>query len=308
MQIIVLGAGAGGGFPQWNCDCPNCRRVRAGDPSVRPLTQSSVAVSADGQRWVLLNASPDLRRQIEQTPRLHPSGGGRNSPIRAVATTNADVDHTAGLLTLREAQPLAVYGTRRVLGVLEANAMFNVLDRTLVSRKPLVLDEDTPLTEQDGTPLGLSLQAFAVPGKVALWLEQPDLPAFGSVAEDTVGFRITDTATGAYAFYIPGCASLPPDLAARLDGAPLLLFDGTTYSDDEMIQAGLGTKTATRMGHMSLAGAEGSLASMAGLTIGRRIYVHINNTNPLLLSDSIERRIVESAGWEVGHDGMEIRL
>lgn len=306
MRVIVLGAGAGGGFPQWNCNCPNCRRARAGDPAAVPLTQSSVAVTVDEKRWVLLNASPDLRRQIELTPSLHPQGPGRSSPISAVVLCNADVDHTAGLLTLREQQKYTVYATPRVLGVLDANAVFNVCDRKLVAREALALDTAHELLDPDGRPLGMKVEAFAVPGKVALWLERPDEPGFGSVPEDTVGLKVTDSATGAYFFYIPGCASVPPELADRLSGAPLLLFDGTTYSDDEMIRAGLGNKTASRMGHMSVSGAEGSLARLSPLGIKRRVYVHINNTNPLLLSDSIERRVVESAGWEVGQDGMEI--
>ena len=242
------------------------------------------------------------------TPALHPRGPGRDSPIAAVVLCNADVDHTAGLLNLREMQPLAVYGTPRVLAVLAANAIFNVLDREQVERRPLTVHLPRELRDRQGTSLGLSVEAFPVPGKVALWLERPDEVNFGSVPEDTVGLRITEISSGQSFFYIPGCASLPPDLAARISGAPLVLFDGTTYTEDEMIVAGLGSKTASRMGHMSMAGPEGSLVALGSLGIGRRIFVHINNTNPVLLSDSLERRVVEAAGWEVGYDGLEVVL
>jgi len=308
MKIIVLGAGAGGGFPQWNCNCPNCQLARSGVPEAPSLTQSSLAVSADGKRWVLLNASPDLRRQIELNPALHPSGPGRSSPIAGVVLCNADVDHTAGLLTLREMQPLAVYGTGRVIGVLAANAMFNVMDSKLVERRAMPLETPFPFLDRDGQPLGLTVQAFAVPGKVALWLERPEEKNFGSIPEDTVGLKITDDATGSSFFYIPGCAAMPDDLAKRLNGAELVLFDGTTFTDDEMITAGFSAKTASRMGHMAMTGAEGSLAALGRLSIGRRIYVHINNTNPALLRNSAERRLIEASGWEVGFDTMEIVL
>ena len=221
---------------------------------------------------------------------------------------NADVDHTAGLLTLREMQPLAVYGTGRVIGVLAANAMFNVMDRTLVERRSMPLETPFPFRGRDGQTLGLTVEAFAVPGKVALWLERPEEKNFGSVPEDTVGLKITDDATGASFFYIPGCAAMPDDLADRLRGAELVLFDGTTFTDDEMIAAGFSAKTASRMGHMSMTGAEGSLAALGRLDIRRRVYVHINNTNPVLLRNSAERRLVEASGWEVGFDTMEIVL
>ncbi|HLN22799.1 MAG TPA: pyrroloquinoline quinone biosynthesis protein PqqB [Patescibacteria group bacterium] len=308
MKIIVLGAGAGGGFPQWNCNCGNCRRARAGDPSAVSLTQSSLAVSADGERWVLLNASPDLRRQIELTPALQPQTAGRSSPIVGAVLCNADVDHTAGLLTMREMQPLAVYATPRVLDVLARNAMFNVLNAKLVERRPLTVDHPSELLDRYGQSTGLRVEAFTVPGKVALWLEQIDAENFGSVPEDTVGLKISDLAGTKSFFYIPGCASMPPELAARLTGAGLVMFDGTTYADNEMIVAGFSDKTASRMGHMSMAGTNGSLNALGPLGIGRRVYVHINNTNPTLLGDTLERRVVEAAGWEVGFDGMEILL
>lgn len=312
LRILVLGAGAGGGFPQWNCGCAQCRRARAGDPAAPVRTQSSIAVSADGLRWTLINASPDLGRQLLDRPTLHPVSDTRHSPISAVVVTNADVDHVAGLLTLREGHPFPLYATTRVHGILGANAIFNVLNRDIVDRRPLAVDTPEPLTDANGEGLGFTVELFPVPGKIALWLEDPTKPGFGSVPEDTVGVKVTEVLPGgeegAHFYYIPGCAALPPDLAARLDGAALVLFDGTTYTDDEMAAHKVGTKTAGRMGHMAMSGPEGSLAAFAKLDVGRKVYIHINNTNPVLVADTAERRAVEEAGWDVAFDGMEIAL
>lgn len=308
LRIIVLGAGAGGGFPQWNCNCANCRRARAGDPLAPPRTQSSLAVSADdGAHWYLLNASPDLRQQIAQSPLLHPKVGLRHSPISGVILTNADVDHVAGLLTMREAQPFVIYATPRVLEVLKANAIFNILDSRIVSWQRLTPDRSTNIQAPDGRTSGLSVKAFPLPGKVALWLENPRRPNFGSTAEDTVGLELSSI-DGKRFFYLPGCAAVPPDIADRLRGAELVFFDGTTYTDDEMIACGLGNKAASRMGHMSVSGAEGTIASFAPLSVARKIFVHINNSNPILVADSPERKVVEAAGWEVAIDGLEVNL
>lgn len=314
LHILVLGAGAGGGFPQWNCGCPQCRRARAGDAAAPVRTQSSIAVSADGERWVLVNASPDLGRQLLDQPKLHPKAGARrHSPISAVVVTNADVDHVAGLLTLREGHAFPLYATRRVHDVLGANSIFNVLNRDIVARRPLAAATPEPLTDAAGNSLGLTVELFTVPGKVALWLEDPTKPGFGSVPEDTVGVKVTETDPPAgqearHFYYIPGCAALPDDLAARLDGAPLVLFDGTTYTDDEMAAHGVGTKTAARMGHMAMSGDDGSLAAFAPLSVGRKVFIHINNTNPVLIADTPARRAVEEAGWDVAYDGMEMTL
>ena len=309
MKIRVLGAAAGGGYPQWNCNHPNSRRARLGDPQARPRTQSSLAVSADGARWVLFNASPDLRQQIGENDILHPKDGLRHSPINAVVLTNADVDHVAGLLNLRESQPLRLYGTRRVLDVLSANSVFNVLNPQFVKRTPLALDETLELVDPGGDDLGIRLQPFAVPGKVALWLEnEASGPNFGTVAEDTIALEVTETATGKRFFYIPGCAAMPEDLASRLRGAPLVFFDGTLWRDDEMITSGVGVKTGQRMGHMSVSGDQGSLAAFRHLDVSRKIFIHINTTNPILLEDSPERAVVEEEGWRVSWDGMAIDL
>ncbi|MCW8905188.1 pyrroloquinoline quinone biosynthesis protein PqqB [Sedimenticola sp.] len=307
MRFLVLGSAAGGGFPQWNCNCANCQRARAGDPAARPRSQSSLAVSADGEHWFLLNASPDLRDQIAANPVLHPRHGKRHSPIQGAILTNADVDHVGGLLTLRESQPLNVYATRRVQGVLRDNSLFNILNPAFVERIALATDEATELRLVDGNPSGLQITAFPVPGKVALYLEDATAGEnFGTVAEDTVGLRITDGARVAY--YLPGCAALPDSLRGRISGADLVFFDGTTWTDDEMLTTGVGHKTGQRMGHMSMSGPDGSLQAFSGIPLGRRVFIHINNTNPVLLDDSPQRLAVEQAGWEIGYDGMEIRL
>lgn len=307
MRLIVLGSAAGGGFPQWNCNCVNCRRARAGDPNATPRTQSALAASADGERWLLLNASPDLRQQIQATPALHPRRGVRHSPLAAVLATNADVDHIGGLINLREGQPLALYASQRVHAVLDGNRIFEVLDREIVPRRTLDLDETMPVRDAVGAPIGLSIQIFAVPGKVALYMERPDADSAGA-AGDTVAVRLVDEASGRQAFYVPNCARLDADLARRLSGASLVFFDGTLFRDDEMIRAGLSQKSGRRMGHVSMDGPDGALAGFADLDVGRKVFVHVNNSNPALLADSPERARVEAAGWQVAHDGLEIEI
>ncbi|HXY58741.1 MAG TPA: pyrroloquinoline quinone biosynthesis protein PqqB [Methylocystis sp.] len=309
MHIKILGSGAGGGFPQWNCNCANCRAVRAGAPGFKARTQSSLAVSANGRDWALLNASPDLRQQIAQTPALAPceNDGVRASPIKAVVVTNGDVDHVTGLLTLREAQPFTVYGSGRVLGVLEQNRIFNVCAPAYVERKELPL-RSPRLLRGSGIDLGLSVEAFPVPGKIALWLEDALAENYGSAEGDTLGLKITETETGKSFFYIPGCAEIDEDLAARLKGASLVFFDGTLWHENEMIEQGLLHKTGARMGHVNMSGEEGSIKAFARLGVARKIFVHINNSNPVLNEASSERREAQAAGWVIGEDGMEVVL
>jgi len=309
VQIRVLGSSAGGGFPQWNCNCANCRAVRAGAPGFSARTQSSLAVSADGENWLLLNASPDLRAQIAATPQLSPPHGAaaRASPIKAVALTNGDVDHVAGLLTLREAQPFSLYASRRVLGALDANAIFDILAPDMVARIELPLDAAQPIRGA-GADLGLTIEAFAAPGKVALYLEDANAADFGTQVGDTLGLRVIDFATGKSFFYIPGCARVDESLAGRLRGAALVFFDGTLWHEDEMIEQGLMGKTGSRMGHVNMDGPDGSIASFASLGVARKIFVHINNSNPVLDAASRQRAAAVAAGWEIGWDGMEVTL
>lgn len=303
MRAVVLGAAAGGGFPQWNSNARACRRARSGDPAAARRTQASLAISADGVRWFLINASPDLRQQIETTPPLQPTHGLRSSPITGVVLTGGDVDAIAGLLTLRERQRLSIYGTSRILSVLDANPIFEVLARDVVARQAVLLDRETALVDPDGTRSGLVLTLFAVPGKVPLYLEQDDAPAIGE-SEDMVGAMVSDGRTRL--FYVPGCAAMTTSLADRLRGAELVLFDGTLWQDDEMVRAGIGTKSGRRMGHMSVSGRDGAIAAFEGLGVKRRIFVHINNSNPILLDDSPERAAVAASGWEVAYDGMDL--
>jgi pyrroloquinoline quinone biosynthesis protein B len=303
MIIKVLGSSAGGGFPQANCNCRNCADVRAGRAGLIPRTQSSLAVSADGARWLLLNASPDIRQQIAATRELAPDAGSgmRSSPIVAVMLTSGDVDHVAGLLSLREGFSFVLHASSRVLNALAANSIFNVLSSQHVVRRPLPLDE--PIDASGG----LMIRAYAVPGKVALYLDDAS-PQFGTRDGDSIGLEVSDPATGAAFHYIPGCAAVDPVLARRLQGARLVLFDGTLYTDEEMIVQGLSEKTGQRMGHVAMSGRHGSIAAFSTLGVKRRIYVHMNNSNPVLREDSPERAAVEHAGWEIGYDGMEIRL
>ncbi len=306
MRAVVLGAAAGGAFPQWNSNGDACRRARSGDPSAQPRTQASLAVSANGRDWVILNASPDLRQQIEQTPVLQPQEGLRSSPIAAIVLTGGDVDAIAGLLTLRERQPFALLATENVHGVLDGNPIFDVLDRGIVSRGRISLDVPCPVKRPDGAPTGIVATLFAVPGKVPLYLEQPgQAPQLGE-SDQTVGAEVSDGV--ATLFFIPSCAAMTPALAERLRGAAAVFFDGTLWTDDEMVRAGLGPKTGLRMGHISVSGPHGAMAAFEGLGVHRRVLLHINNSNPILLDDSPERALVAAAGWDVAYDGMELNL
>lgn len=298
LRAIVLGAAAGGGFPQWNCRCPVCSLAWDGDPRVKARTQASLAVSADGRQWVLLNASPDVRAQIQAVPALQPAEVPRGSPIAGVVLTGAEVDQVGGLLTLRERGALTLFGTGETLAAVGENPIFGVLAADMVDRRTVALGQPFAL------PNGLVAEVFAVPGKVALYLErgEPELAAQTGV---NVGIEIRSG--GSCLVYVPGAAAVPADLLERLHRADVLLFDGTLFHDDEMIVSGTGTKTGRRMGHMPLDGAEGTLQRLAGLP-GRRILIHINNTNPILVDGSPQRRKVEAAGFEIAEDGMEVLL
>jgi pyrroloquinoline quinone biosynthesis protein B len=305
MRARVLGAAAGGGFPQWNSNTEACRRVRAGDPQAKPCSQASVAVSADGQHWFLLNASPDLRQQIEATPCLQPNHGLRSSPIAGVVLTGGDVDAIAGLLTLRERHAFTVYSTARIHAILDANPIFEVLARDIVARQRVALGTPTLLALPDSSPSGLSVELFAVPGKVPLYLEGSQTPTIAE-GEETVGAAISDG--DLRLVFIPGCAGMTDALARRLQGADVVLFDGTLWTDDEMLRAGLGAKTGLRMGHMSVSGPNGTMAAFRHIDVRRKVLLHINNSNPILLGDSPERAAVADAGWDIAYDGMEIAL
>lgn len=305
MRIRVLGAAAGGGFPQWNVASAACRRARAGDPAARPASQCSIALSADGERWALVNAAPDLRQQIEANPVLHPREAPRSSPIKAVVLSNGEVDAIAGLLTLREGTPFALYAHPRILAQLDRNPVFEVVARDVVPRRALRCDEAIELAEASGRPLGIALRPFAAPGKVPLYAEGEAVET-ASEAGDVLGLEIGEGARRC--IWLANCAAVTPQLRERIAGAAALFMDGTLWRDDELIAAGASGKTGRRMGHISMGGADGAIAALADLPIGRRIFIHINNSNPALLGDSSERAELAAAGWEVARDGMEIEL
>jgi len=295
MKFQVLGAAAGGGLPQWNCGCANCVAARLGE--IAPATQSSLAVSVDGRDWAILNASPDIRTQIQNCPALHPTGL-RDMPLRAVLVTNGDIDHVAGLLSLREQSAFTLYATADIHALLDGNAVFDAVSRDRVARRAVALGDDFELVP------GLVARLFAVPGKVPLFMEGETVET-GLVGEQTVGVRLDDGRR--VACYVPGCAEVTDDLRALLSEADHLFFDGTLWRDDEMIALGLGHKTGARMGHVSMSGPEGAMARLEGLAAGKT-FIHINNTNPVWQPDSPERRAVEAAGWGIAADGMEIAI
>lgn len=305
LHVVVLGAAAGGGVPQWNCGCRVCQAARTSHPELQS-TQASLAVSADGRHWFLINASPDLRQQLIRAPQLHPVAGKlRHSPISGVILTNGEIDAITGLLSMREGWPFTIYAHPKVLATLNANSVFNVLSEKNVKRRPIAIDEPFEPALPDGSPSGIEILPFEVTGKSAWYLEgerQSDR------AGDTLGLRIREKATDKFFYFLAACAEITEDLKSRLKGAPLVFFDGTVWRDDEMILAGLSTKTGQSMGHISMSGERGVIAALESLGIERKIFLHINNSNPVWLHDSAERKAAERAGWQIPADGMEIVL
>jgi pyrroloquinoline quinone biosynthesis protein B len=302
LRIILLGTAAGGGFPQWNCWCPPCRAARTEPRRAQPRTQSSAAISADGDRWFLLNASPDVRQQLSCLPGSLGTEV-RRAPIEGVALTDAELDHTLGILLLRESGSLRLYATEPVQAILEQDSHVLPVTRAFADAPvtPLPIGVRTPLHYRDDSPSGLSLEPFLVPAGP---------PRFASCTEagHTTGFLIRDEATGGSSAYVPGCGELTGPLLEQLNAVDLLLFDGTFWLDDELISLGIGNRTARAMDHLPVSGAEGSLRQLARLTVPHKVYTHINNTNPMLLQDSPQRAAVEDAGLTVGSDGMSFML
>ncbi len=312
MWIRVLGSAAGGGFPQWNCACPNCRAVREGSQFVTPRTQSSIAVSADYQHWFLFNASPDVRTQINASPSLSPHHDERiatrvrETPIQAIVLSDAEIDHTLGLLVLRETRSLRIYATEWVYNAL---TNLNPLLRTLstycaVEWLPLRLLTPVALLLSDGTDSGLQCQPFTtLSGKPLIYATDtaPD-------PESVVGYRITDTRTGRVLVYMPAVQELSAPLLNYVHDCACLLIDGTCWYDDELARLGISQKTARSMGHVPIGGANGSLELLSALAIERIVYIHINNTNPILLENSPQRRSVEERGFAVAYDSMEMEI
>ena len=310
MKILVLGSGAGGGFPQWNCNCANCAGQRSGRIRASERTQSSIAVSADGQSWVLLNASPDIGSQIRRHPQLHPRHGLRDTPIKAVVLMDAQIDHVTGLLGLREGPCIELYATRCVFEDLTSGLpLLDVLQHYCGTRwHPLAIDgARTRFEFEIEAAPNLRFTALAIPGKAPPYSPHRREQVVG----DNIALRIVDNATGASAFYSPGLAHIGEQELAWLGAADCVLVDGTFWRHDEMQRAGLGTKSAADMGHLSQqgeAGQPGMLDALRGAGAARKVLIHINNSNPILDEDSAPRRTLDSLGIEVAHDGMEIAL
>jgi pyrroloquinoline quinone biosynthesis protein B len=306
MHIHLLGTAAGGGVPQWNCNCAVCREARAEGGRVRSRTQSSVAVSADGRSWFLLNASPDIRAQIETFSPLHPAeNSARNSPIEAVLLTNADLDHTLGLLLLREGEKLRVHATADVRRALSEGTGFEAVLSSFCGTEWIApSSKPQPLLKRDGAASGLTVEAIPLPGKPPRFMKSRTAAA----AENVVGYRIIDDKSDGRLLFLPDVGTLSEGLLQWLPQCDALLFDGTFWSENEMREQGVGTLSAADMGHVPISGAAGSLKVLAELRIKHKIYTHINNTNPILIEDSPERAAVDAAGCAVGRDGMEFRI
>ncbi|WP_179389243.1 pyrroloquinoline quinone biosynthesis protein PqqB [Psychromicrobium silvestre] len=297
MWIRILGSAAGGSSPQWNCACPQCRAVRSGSRPSVARSQSSIAVSADREQWFLLNASPDIQSQIESFPALHPDDG---TVIRfqSVLLTDAELDHTIGLLLMREGLGLEVHATESVHETLTTGT--GIL-RTLeaycpVTWRPVVHGTEVALGEK------LFYSAFDVPTEKRMRF--PGAASSGRV----VGYRITDSTSRRSLVYLPCVQQLSPEILEQLADCSVLLIDGTCWRDDEMPSLGLANKTSREMGHVPIDGPGGSLELLSPLPIDRKIYIHINNTNPILLDDSPERQHLDRQGMEVGVDGLELEI
>ncbi|MFL5402540.1 MAG: pyrroloquinoline quinone biosynthesis protein PqqB [Gemmatimonadales bacterium] len=302
MRVVLLGTAAGGGFPQWNCWCPTCRAGRSDPRRAHSRSQSTAAVSADGLRWFLLNASPDIRSQIACLPGIMPAGC-RHVPVEGVVTTDAELDHTLGIVLLREARQLQLYSTPAVQSILEHDSRLLPVTRAFaaVTVTEMPLEERIQLRYQGGEPSGISVQPFRVPAGP---------PRFAPEAEvgHTAGLMLSDETSGGSCAFVPGCGDLDPSLLERLGESDLLLFDGTFWSDNELRVLGISDRSARDMDHLPVSGAGGSLLQLARLRRPRKVYTHINNTNPMLLEDSPERARVERAGLQVGADGMSFMV
>lgn len=304
MWMRVLGSAAGGGFPQWNCNCPNCHGVRAGSLAATPRTQSSIAVSADYQHWFLFNASPDIRTQINAAPPLCPQQGVRHTPIQATILTDAEIDHTLGLLVLRESRLQRIYATEWVYKALTSwNPLLSTLSAYCsVEWRPVRPGIPFALLTLDGVDSGLQCYPFStLSGKTLTYAAAPHL-------ESVVGYRIIDTHTGRSLVYMPAVQELHATILDQLQDCACLLIDGTCWYDDELARLGISQKTARAMGHLPISGEQGSLERLASLPIERIVYIHINNTNPILLEDSPQRRSVEERGLAVAYDAMEMEI
>ena len=302
MEIVLLGTAAGGGFPQWNCWCPTCRVARTDPARAVPRSQSAAAVTADGERWFLLNASPDVHAQLGRL-RRRPPQGMRFSPLEGIVLTDAELDHSLGLVLLREARFIQVAATAAVREILDHDSGLLRVTRAFAEVRITEMEPGraSPLSYRDGCPSGLAITPFLVPAG-------PPRFAAADHAGHTVGLRIHDEATGGIAIFAPGCGGIDGSVDAALRDAELVLFDGTFWRDDELIRLGISDRTARQMDHLPVSGPGGSLERLAALPARVRVYTHINNSNPMLVEDSPERAEVERAGLKVGADGMRFTL
>ena len=304
MKIRVLGAGAGGGFPQWNCNCHNCKRVRSGAMRGQRRTQSSVAVSGDGINWLLFNASPDIRSQLEAFPESHPRQGIRDTGIKAILLIDSQIDHTTGLLMLREStSPLEVYCSDMVKQDLTTGfPLFNMLEHYCK-----VNHHSIPL---DGTGFtipalaDLKFYSHALISKAPPYSPHRHDPHPG----DNVGVVVEQISTGRKLYYAPGLGAMEPQVQRAMATADCVLVDGTFWQHDEMSRAGVCDKLALEMGHLPQSGPAGMIEALTATAPGRKILIHINNTNPILDEDSAERKQLDASGIEVAYDGMTIDL
>jgi pyrroloquinoline quinone biosynthesis protein B len=306
MQVKILGSAAGGAFPQWNCACVNCRAVRAGTFQGKPRSQTQVALTEDGRSWFLLGASPDLRAQIEATPEFHPGEGLRQSPITGVVLANADLDHVLGLLLLRELQPLRVYATDSVRSILkEDNSMFVMLQRIPNQVVWTEFESKKEFSVHDAGDEDSGLRCLP-------WSLSEHYPAYVKAnrraqllpGEASLGLIITSPSNTRLA-YMPAVPQLDDELLEQIDACDVLLFDGTFWSDDELIRVQGTGQTALQMGHIPV---ESALKKLAGVRRPRKIFLHVNNTNPMLDEASPQYRQVRGAGWEVAEDGWQFDL
>ena len=303
MKIRVLGAGAGGGFPQWNCNCDNCRRLRQGQLNGKARTQSSIAISTDNRNWLLFNTSPDIRAQLEAFPAIQPKQGIRDTGIRAILLIDSQIDHTTGMLMLREGKPLEVYCTEMVRQDLTSGfPLFTMLkDYCTVNHHPIACDE-TPFTIPGIDDI--RIYAHALKSKAPPYSPHRHDPHQG----DNIGVIIEQISTGRSLYYSPGLGEIEPHVMAAMQRVDCLMVDGTFWTDDEMVQQGISHKHAREIGHLPQSGPGGMIEVLNGVAKARKILIHINNTNPILDEDSPERKTLDAAGIEVAYDGLEIDL
>jgi pyrroloquinoline quinone biosynthesis protein B len=306
MHVKILGSAAGGGFPQWNCACPNCRAVRSGAFAGKARSQAQVAISEDGHSWFLLGASPDLRSQIGAAPELHPKTDARGSPICGVILPGADVDVSAGLLLLRELQPLNAYATAGVIQILRhQNSMFGMLNRVpdQVHWHTIRAGQSFRLCTPKNEDSGVTCMPVLLSTRYPTYARGSGLDS----ADAVIGLLLTSDSGGSLA-YLPSVAAVSGELRGQLDKVDLLLFDGTFYDDGELLKLQGSGQRAQDMGHIPVGGNNGSLRQLTALRRPRKLYIHINNTNPMLNEAGSEYRAVRDAGWELAEDGWQTTL